>query len=332
MTLAALMRDAVRAAVGFVLLSGFVFAGLARGADDCQSRLLVLSAMPIELGPFLAKAEIDDAIEIDGRSFYVGTLEGKSVILALTGIGIANAEATTRLALDYFGCSITGVVFSGTSGGASYIGDVTVAEKWTLDGTNWFDADAAMRDVAKIASTLAKLSSDAPIGDAACTGQDPDALRTLRTVHLTHEPEVIFDGNGHSSDPFGGHPLPCIPGGGDVFGCKPCRFPDVSLSDVTQFASGAMPFLSPDFFTWYSQWSAGDSQAGYVTADMETAAVASVVTPKGIPFIAFRGLSDGLGDPLMLPGFPLEFFFYRQLAADNAASVTLAFLAAWPGP
>ncbi|MCA1833262.1 MAG: hypothetical protein LC750_11155 [Actinobacteria bacterium] len=67
----------------------------------------------------------------------------------------------------------------------------------------------------------------------------------------------------------------------------------------------------------------------YLWTDMETAAVAQVANANTIPFIAFRALSDGLGDPLHLPGFPFQFFYYRQLAADNAAEMTLAFLQAW---
>ena len=63
--------------------------------------------------------------------------------------------------------------------------------------------------------------------------------------------------------------------------------------------------------------------------DMETAAVAQVAKANNTPFLAFRALSDGLGDRLHLPGFPFQFFFYYQLAADNAAKVTLAFLRAW---
>ncbi len=41
-----------------------------------------------------------------------------------------------------------------------------------------------------------------------------------------------------------------------------------------------------------------------------------------------RRVPDDKG-PLMLPGFPSEFFVYRQLAADNAAATALAFLRAW---
>jgi hypothetical protein len=67
----------------------------------------------------------------------------------------------------------------------------------------------------------------------------------------------------------------------------------------------------------------------YDASDEETAAVAGVAAHNGTPFIAFRAVSDGQGDPLKLPGFPAQFFVYRQLAADNAASVAAAFLDAW---
>ena len=62
---------------------------------------------------------------------------------------------------------------------------------------------------------------------------------------------------------------------------------------------------------------------------METAAVGRVAHAQGVPFIAFRALSDGKGDPLMLPGFPFQFFVYKDLASQNAGKTALAFLRAW---
>lgn len=62
--------------------------------------------------------------------------------------------------------------------------------------------------------------------------------------------------------------------------------------------------------------------------DMETAAVARVAAERSIPYIAFRSLSDLAGGG---PGAnEIDTFF--QLAADNAAAVVLAFLAARAGP
>ena len=75
---------------------------------------------------------------------------------------------------------------------------------------------------------------------------------------------------------------------------------------------------------------ASEEPSSAVIQDMETATVARIAAEKRIPFIAFRGVSDGRGDPLMLPPIPYDqFVVYQQLAADNAAAATLAFLAAW---
>jgi hypothetical protein len=135
-------------------------------------------------------------------------------------------------------------------------------------------------------------------------------------------------GKGETSDPFGGRALPCAPGGGDVFGCEPC-VTQLKSGEVSRFGPGIAPFVDPAFFTGYSS-SAGTP--GYVAQDQETAAVGAAAHAAGVPFLGLRGVSDGGGDPLKLPGFPVQFFYYRQLAADNAAAATEAFLTAWPGP
>ncbi|WP_162824507.1 5'-methylthioadenosine/S-adenosylhomocysteine nucleosidase, partial [Escherichia coli] len=82
----------------------------------------------------------------DGHSFYVGTLAGAPVVLALSGIGLLNAEATTKTALATFRCGkapgISGVVFSGVAGGKSNIGDVTVPARWAFKGgKTWLRTD-----------------------------------------------------------------------------------------------------------------------------------------------------------------------------------------------
>ena len=59
--------------------------------------------------------------------------------------------------------------------------------------------------------------------------------------------------------------------------------------------------------------------------DMETAAIAMVAYSNGVPWIAFRSLSDlaggGKGEN--------EIGTFFKIAADNSARVLLAFLAAW---
>jgi adenosylhomocysteine nucleosidase len=75
----------------------------------------------------------------------------------------------------------------------------------------------------------------------------------------------------------------------------------------------------PEYRNWL--WATFEANA----VDMETAAVARVASERGVPYIAFRSLSDLAGGG---PGAnEIDTFF--QLAADNAASVVLAFLTAW---
>jgi adenosylhomocysteine nucleosidase len=72
----------------------------------------------------------------------------------------------------------------------------------------------------------------------------------------------------------------------------------------------------PEYRGWL--WTTFEANA----VDMETAAVGRVAHEAGIPYIAFRSLSDLAGGG---PGAnQVDTFF--QLAADNAAAVVLAFL------
>lgn len=325
------MRRIVPIALAGVVLGGVPLASPAGTSKPCTPRLLVLSAFPGEIDKLLTSATLSDTVVVEGRELFVGRLRGNAVVLALTGIGLVNAERTGRAALGHFRCGsragITGVVFSGVSGGRTYIGDVTVPSRWTGDdGRTWFSVDAKMlRKVREVkARATARLAQDAPLGDAACVGTDPGLVRA---VHMPHRPEIIVGGDGKSADPFGGHAFLCIPGGGDVFGCRPCRAP-LAAPDVEGFVSRVLPLVDPAFIRAFFS-SPPPPTSAYTAEDEETAAVARVATRNRIPFIAFRALSDGLGDPLMLPGFPYQFFVYKQLAADNAATVALAFLEAW---
>lgn len=300
-------------------------------ATPCRERTLVLSAMPVELGPLLADARISRTVTYAGRHFSVGRLRGHDVVLALTGIGPVNARTTTQLALDHFRCgakrAIEAVVFSGVSGGA-WIGDVVVPTQWTLDaGKHFVGADRDMLAVARnVARRHLPLERTAPAGDPACGCVAPTDAVT--TVTVEHRPRMLVGGRGQTTDPFSGRWLPCAPGGGDVFGCEPC-ITQLQAEDATRFAPGIVPFADPAFFTGYSSAAA---KPGYVAEDEETAAVGRVAHAHGVPFLGLRGVSDGGGDPLGLPGFPFQFFYYRVLAADNAAIATEAFLTAWRGP
>src|SRR5947209_1480819 len=299
-------------------------------AARCVPRLLVVSAFPAEIGHLLDATRVDRTLDVDGHQFFIGTLAGNNVILALTGIGPANADKTTTTAFDTFTCAnrpgISGVVFSGVAG-VKRIGDVAVPTRWTPDARKtWIAADPTMLGVARTTAPIStpKLERTNPLGDPACACIPTDLIKT---VTLSYQPDVTVGGDGETSDPFGGRALPCVPNGGDIFGCEPCKVQKRTVEDAERFVPGILPFI-PDFFLEYLQ-SPQQTDTSYAAQDEETAAVGAVATSHGVPFIGFRAGSDGGGDPLMLPGFPFQFFVYKQIAADNAATATLDFLRAW---
>lgn len=300
-------------------------------APTCVRRTLVVSAMPVELGPLIAQEKVAKTVTVGDHDYFVGRLRGHDVVLSLTGIGPVNARHVTEQALAHFRCrtgaAIGAVVFSGVAGG-DFIGNVTVPTRWSLDaGKHFYGVDPRMlATVRRVARSHVPLELKAPAGDPACgCVTEPDAVTT---VAVTHTPRINVGGRGQTTDPFSGRALPCVPGGGDVFGCEPCPEQKQIARDGQRFAPGVVPFADPAFFADYSR-STAPGPGTWVAQDEETAAVDAVATAHHVPFLGFRAVSDGGGDPLGLPGFPVQFFYYRQLAADNAARATLAFLAMW---
>lgn len=300
--------------------------------ERCRPRVLVLGAMPLEIHPFLEAGTFDEAdtVRVEDHTFYVGELAGHDVVLAMTGIGLVNARQTIETAFEHVGCGYYGVVFSGVAGSKRRIGDVTIPRRWTLDGgATWTPVDGGMFAVAR---TLAgtddvDLRRTVPVGDDACLCPGVETLST--PVTLEHQPAVFVGGAGTSSDTYGDRALPCVPRGGDVFGCQPCLAPGATAAETAEFATEAPSYADPEFLRGFFTPPAGTTDT-YEAQDMETTAVAEVAAREGVPFLGIRSASDGEGDPLNLPGFPFQFFAYRHLAGENAAATTIAFLERWP--
>jgi nucleoside phosphorylase len=140
---------------------------------------------------------------------------------------------------------------------------------------------------------------------------------------------VLLGGNAQSYDSFGGKAFPCVPGGGDIFGCEPCAFDTASASDAGRAGADAVGFLTVQEFLANLAPPASPSEHKYEASDNETASADQVAVQHHVPFIAFRAISDGSPDPLMLPGYPSQFFVYYQLAAENAQTAALAFISHW---
>jgi nucleoside phosphorylase len=286
---------------------GLALAALALGAcqvtrarDQAPGPIGVLSAFPAELAPLLERATLEETIVHEGRTFRVGRLGGVPVVLALTGIGMVNAERTTRALLERF--AVRGVVVSGVAGSTRRVGDVDVPVAWALkEGPGHWPADPHWLELARALSAPGALTLER------CTqlASGPSDER----ICLDHEPALAVGGVGQSGDSFGGKAYPCDPQGDEVSGCDVA--PPGTAPRRPPYDPRAMKPIA-------TAWSA--------TVDMETAAIGREALARGLPYIAFRAGSDGAGDPLGLPGFPAQFYAYYRLAAHNAAAATVAFL------
>jgi nucleoside phosphorylase len=265
------------------------------------TRVAVLSAFPAEMAPVLAQATVDDTVVINDRTFRIGTLAGVPVVIGLTGIGLANAAATTQALLERF--ELAGIVVSAVAGSALQIGDVTVPVAWGIKGGTSYAVDP---DWLKLAEGIA--APDA-VSLERCTV--PVSLPAKGTVCMVEQPVIVVGGVGESTDINGGKPFPCQPTGNDVFAC------DVAANAPAATSAADRRGL---------QTSAGADAEAPIAVDNETAAIAREAAMHGVRFIAFRAVSDGAGDPLNLAGYPFQFFAYYRLAARNAAAATAAFL------
>lgn len=119
------------ARVLLVLLLFFSASPRAAERLDDMPRIAVMSAFAPELALLAGRIEDPHEHEVNGVRFTTGRLEGKPVVLLLSGIGMVNAAMNTQLVFDRF--NVTRLVFSGIAGGVDpdlSIGDVSVPERW----------------------------------------------------------------------------------------------------------------------------------------------------------------------------------------------------------
>ena len=231
-------------------------------------------------------------------------------MLFLSGVSMVNAAMTTQLALERF--DVTGIVVSGIAGGvdpALHVGDVVVAERWgqyleavfarEVDGK--FQPPPWMKmpypnDGMIFPNDVGVRSARRGLEKRFWFEADPGMLAAARRIgavelkRCTAAQACLDQRRGWSS------------------AATVCR---VRPSSTTH------AFREYLFATFKAQ-----------LLDMESAAVAMVAYANGVPFIAFRSLSDlaGGGDGAN----ELNTFF--QLASDNSAAVVQRFLTVWTPP
>ena len=272
-------------------------------------RTAVISAFGPELTALEAATTDKHRVVFGGATFVTGMLEGKPVVLLLSGMSLVNASMSTERVLDRF--HVARIVFSGIAGGVDPgldVGDVVVADQWGqyLESVMAREVAPGKYDLPKESDFFAPYGAMHPRGvvvDGSSRDSetrkfwfaaDPAMLAVARRVAadvqlkrciadrcLVKTPKVVVGGAGVSGQAF---------------------------VDNAAFRTWA-------FETFHAR-----------VLDMETAAVAQVAYVHGVPFIAFRSLSDLAGGD---PGQNQAGVFF-QLASDNSATTVRAFLKALP--
>jgi adenosylhomocysteine nucleosidase len=325
---AALLRIA---ALAGALVAALPAAAATRCSGDCAPRIGIVSAFGAEADLLVAETRSRRTQTIAGQRFTTGVLRGNRVVIVLSGVSMVNAAMTTQRLVDHF--RIERLVLSGIAGGidpARRVGDVVVPASWAMPMEVYWSHDDALPAPCGAPGELGCLGLRLARPDGA-----PSSYRGLavRENHVTSAQtgaagEFVFDygvdtamlavarGLAPALDRCG--PKARSAGGVDPKLCVAAQ-PEVVVGG--RGVSGTAFVADAAYRTYLS------AQLHAQCVDMETAALAHVARANGVPFIAFRSLSDLAG----AEGFNADVaaLFASGLAERNAAAVTLAFLAAW---
>jgi|APGre2960657505_1045072.scaffolds.fasta_scaffold26043_1 adenosylhomocysteine nucleosidase len=267
------------------LLSPFtpnVVAQAATPAPAIRKPLIaVLNAYPPEMDAMVKEFKLLEGgfteKRVKGFRYYIGTVEGKDIVVFETGISMVNAAMALQLALERL--PISHVLFAGVAGGtdpALRVGDVVIPEKWayhseaayfnpTPDGKDWMKADYFTKRYPNYgmifpADMFAVRASKERFERVAYFPVDASLLEVARRA---------------------------VEKLGPVISAKTGREITVSVGGVG--VTGTVFLDNRDYRKFvHDTW-------GARCADMETTAYAHVCYTNEIPFLAVRALSDLAG-------------------------------------
>ena len=282
-----------------------------RAADrlDAVPRVAVVVAFEPEWTVLKASLADTRSHSANGVEFVTGTLSGRKVVLFLSGISMVNAAMNMQLALDRF--DVTGIVVSGIAGGVDpnlQIGDVVVAARWG----QYLEAVFAREVDGKFQlPPWAK----APFPNYGMIFPGDIGVRTAKGA----ERRFWFDADAGM--------LAAAANIGAI-DLKRCTAEQACLPGAPRLVVGGNGVSGQAFVdnAAFRQYVFKTFEAQVL--DMESAAVAMVAYANGVPFIAFRSLSDLAGGDQ--GANEVRTFF--QLASDNSAAVVQRFLALWTPP
>jgi adenosylhomocysteine nucleosidase len=253
----------------------------------CQRpEIAILFAFGQEGKLLRSKMELTDSLNLAGRIFWTGKLQGKDVVLVESGVGMTNAAMITQLLIDRY--APEKIIFTGICGGidsANHIGDVVIPEEWVTHDYGIYDKDGFSPE-----SLVVVLPGESKARYVMFFPIDEGLLNTART---------------------------CAENVKDKFGKIGERIPQVKIGGIG--SSGNSFIDQKEKREWLKERL--DAQI----VDMESAAVVQVANVNGVPILVIRSCSDlAGGSGSSTAEEELSHFF--KVAADNSAMFVLEML------
>ncbi|ESQ92612.1 5'-methylthioadenosine/S-adenosylhomocysteine nucleosidase [Asticcacaulis benevestitus] len=277
---------------------------------DKTPRIALMTAFEPEWNRLIHRVERQEHHRFKGLSCVTGVLEGREIVLTMSGMSMVNAAMTTQGLLDRF--TVTQLIFTGIAGGLDpllRVGDVVAPARWAQS------LEIIMGR--QVAAGFAKPDWLTWAPDMPAFGMMLPNTVIVGTGAQAAKPRVWFE-----VDPF---MLEVAQGLEDIV--LSAQTPDGrSLDHVPAFVVGGAGVSSSAFLdnADYRDYVFETFEAR--VADMESAAAAHVAYANDIPFIAFRSLSDLAGAEHEAN----EMNVFMSLAAENSVRVVCRFLKALP--
>jgi adenosylhomocysteine nucleosidase len=311
---------------------------------ECSPRIGIVSAFGAEADILIEQTQKKRTHVINGNSYTTGVLRGNPVVIVLSGVSMINSTMVTQLMLNHF--RVERLIMSGIAGGvnpANHIGDVTVPDRWAMPMEVFWNTDS------KLPSPCGKPSDVSCLGLELAVGADGKTLPPFVIDAPQGKVETgLFMRKNYllntKNSPQGGYVFD-YPVDEKMLAVAKTIKPELArCGPKARRANGSMddkqcvkqqPRLliggrgvSATIFLANAQYRTYLHEVLQAqTFEMETAALAHVALANGVPYIAFRSLSDLAGAEEF--DTDVAALFSSGLAEINEAHVTLAFLEAW---
>lgn len=259
-------------------------------------------------------------VDLSGRRFRIGKVEGKKVIYVKCGVGLVNAAAATQQMLDLF--DIKGIIHFGISGNANssmQIGDVTIPGQLAQTGLwDWLKPNATM-EPNDFAQFDFKSYNDPKGGENQLgkVGYSTEQFYSAAgEVNVPQRPVWFNITNNwlHVASHLQGVKL------------DQCANSTLCLPEKPKLVVGLKGATSNFFIDNAAYTQFLFKTFGVTSLDMESSAVVMTCLSNGYPVIAIRGLSDLAGTQKGDNTIRL----FGSLAALNTAKVVIGFVKSLP--